>query len=74
MAYTTAWIIAKGKEQGWYIKSDDPYGLFCGLAGRAWGWAQLDTQKENVSVIGYDDVWKDLPVTGDFVGSFEEIF
>ena len=56
MAYTTARIIAEGKQLGWYIEGDDQYGLFCGLVGRAWGWAQLDTKKENVSVIGYDDV------------------
>ena len=56
MAYTTAETIAKGKQQRWYIEGDDPYGLFCGLAGRAWGWAQLDIEAEKVSVIGYDDV------------------
>ena len=56
IAYTTAETIANGKQQGWYIEGDDPYGLFCGLAGRAWGWAQLDLQAEKVSVIGYDDV------------------
>ena len=55
MAYTTAETIAEGKKQRWYIEGDDPYGLFCGLAGRAWGWAQLDIQAEKVSVIGYDD-------------------
>lgn len=56
MAFTAAEIIAKGKQQGWYIGGDDPYGLFCGLAGRAWGWAQLDSQTGKVSMIGYDDV------------------
>ena len=56
MAFTAAEIIAKGKQQGWYIEGDDPYGLFCGLAGRAWGWAQLDSQTGKVSMIGYDDV------------------
>ena len=56
MAYTTAETIARGKQEGWYIEGDDPYGLYCGLAGRAWGWAQLDIQAEKVSMIGYDDV------------------
>ena len=56
MAYTTKETIAKGKQQGWCIEGDDPYGLFCGEAGRAWGWAQLDTQAEKVSMIGYNDV------------------
>lgn len=56
MAFTTAETIAKGKQQGWYIEGDDPYGLFCGLAGRVWGWAQLDSQTEKASMIGYNDV------------------
>ena len=56
MAFTTTETIARGKQQGWYIEGDDPYGLYCGLAGRAWGWPQLDIQAEKVSVIGYDDV------------------
>ena len=56
MAFTTAEAITKGKQHGWYIEGDDPYGLFCGLAGRAWGWAQLDIQTGNVSMIAYNDV------------------
>ena len=56
MAFTTAEAITRGKQHGRYIEGDDPYGLFCGLAGRAWGWAQLDIQTGNVSMIAYNDV------------------
>ncbi|KAI4201142.1 MAG: hypothetical protein LQ350_003457 [Teloschistes chrysophthalmus] len=55
MAYTTTEMIAKGKKEGWYLEGSDPYGLYCGEAGRAWGWARLDSDKTN-GVIGYSDV------------------
>ncbi|KAL8801469.1 MAG: hypothetical protein Q9182_004435 [Xanthomendoza sp. 2 TL-2023] len=55
MAYTTAEMIRKGKEEGWYIEGSDPYGLFCGEAGRAWGWAVMDSGKD-LGIIGYSDV------------------
>ncbi|KAL8820760.1 MAG: hypothetical protein Q9223_001076 [Gallowayella weberi] len=55
MAYTTAQMIRKGKQEGWYIEGSDPYGLFCGEAGRAWGWAVMDAGKD-LGVIGYSDV------------------
>lgn len=56
MAFAPAETIAQGKQEGWYIEGDQPYGLFCGMAGRAWGWSQLNTQTKKVSMIGYDDV------------------
>ncbi|KAL8770510.1 MAG: hypothetical protein Q9209_003766 [Squamulea sp. 1 TL-2023] len=55
MAYTTAEMIAKGKEEGWYVEGSDSYGLFCGEAGRAWGWAVMDLGKD-MGIIGYSDV------------------
>ncbi|KAL8702947.1 MAG: hypothetical protein Q9201_003876 [Fulgogasparrea decipioides] len=55
MAYTSAEMVTKGKKEGWYIQGDDPHGLFCGEAGRAWGWAVLDTGKD-MGIIGYSDV------------------
>ncbi|KAL8829170.1 MAG: hypothetical protein Q9191_002164 [Dirinaria sp. TL-2023a] len=56
MAFTSRKTIENGIQQGWYHEGDDPYGLFCGEAGRAWGWAMLDSQADNISVIGYNDV------------------
>ncbi|KAL8719852.1 MAG: hypothetical protein Q9225_003205 [Loekoesia sp. 1 TL-2023] len=55
MAQTTASRITKGMEEGWYFEGSDPYGLFCGEAGRAWGWAVLDVEKD-MGIIGYSDV------------------
>lgn len=55
MAYTTTKMVAKGVEEGWYIEGSDPYGLFCGEAGRAWGWAVIDAGKD-LGIIGYSDV------------------
>lgn len=55
MAYTTAEVIAKGIDEGWYSEGSDPYGLFCGAAGRAWGWTVMDAGKD-MGIIGYSDV------------------
>ncbi|KAI4122915.1 MAG: hypothetical protein LQ338_005548 [Usnochroma carphineum] len=55
MAYTTADMIAKGRKEGWYHSGSDPYGLFCGEAGRAWAWAVLDAGSD-MGIIGYSDV------------------
>ncbi|KAL8846898.1 MAG: hypothetical protein Q9221_008039 [Calogaya cf. arnoldii] len=55
MAYTTTGVIAKGIEEGWYIEGSDRYGLFCGEAGRAWGWTVMDAGKD-MGIIGYSDV------------------
>ncbi|KAL9601499.1 MAG: hypothetical protein Q9219_002451 [cf. Caloplaca sp. 3 TL-2023] len=55
MAYTSASMIKRGKEEGWYLPGSDPFGLFCGEAGRAWGWAVLNAGKE-MGIIGYSDV------------------
>ncbi|KAL8730214.1 MAG: hypothetical protein Q9166_004191 [cf. Caloplaca sp. 2 TL-2023] len=54
-AFTTTEMIAKGKKEGWYIEGSDPYGLFCGEAGRAWVWAVMDIGKD-MGIIGYSDV------------------
>ena len=56
MSFTTGEAITKGKQEGWSIESGDPYGLFCGAAGRAWGLAQLNIQANSAPVIGYDDI------------------
>ncbi|KAL8636728.1 MAG: hypothetical protein Q9228_005909 [Teloschistes exilis] len=55
MAHTTMEMIVKGKKEGWCLEGSDLYGLFCGEAGRAWGWARLDNDKNN-GIIGYSDV------------------
>ncbi|KAL8686833.1 MAG: hypothetical protein Q9218_006832 [Villophora microphyllina] len=55
MAYTTEEMINKGKKEGWYQAGSDPHGLFCGEAGRAWGWAVLAAGKD-MGIIGYSDV------------------
>ncbi|KAI4185151.1 MAG: hypothetical protein L6R41_004296 [Letrouitia leprolyta] len=55
MAYTTAAMIAKGKVEGWYLEGSDPYGLFCGEAGRACGWAIFEADP-GMGIIGYSDV------------------
>ncbi|KAJ5102209.1 hypothetical protein NUU61_004431 [Penicillium alfredii] len=44
MAYATASEIAQNLRSGRYIAGDDPFGLFWGEAGRAWGWAMLDAR------------------------------
>lgn len=55
MAFTMADIIKKGKNEGWYIEGSDPYGLFCGEAGRAWAWALVQSGKD-LGIIGYSDL------------------
>ena len=55
MMYTTAATIMEGKKSGSYFEGDDPYGLFCGEAGRAWGWALLESNSDK-RMIGYTDV------------------
>ena len=54
MIYTSNDVIVKGLDDGSYIEGDDPYGLFCGAAGRAWGWFVLLSDHEQ-SMIGYSD-------------------
>lgn len=44
MSYATEEGIQKGKEDGTFARGDDPYGLFWGEAGRAWGWMIMDTR------------------------------
>ena len=36
MAHTTAEAVSQGVQEGTYIPGNDPYGVFCGEAGRAW--------------------------------------
>ncbi|KAL9027733.1 MAG: hypothetical protein Q9196_003790 [Gyalolechia fulgens] len=55
MAYTTAAMVTKGKVEGWYLEGSDPYALFCGEAGRAWGWAVLETEND-LGILGYSDL------------------
>ena len=47
-------MIKKGLEDGWYVNGDDPAGLFCGEAGRAWGWIVMGGWGEGM--IGFSDV------------------
>ncbi|MCJ1243896.1 hypothetical protein MMC30_001093 [Trapelia coarctata] len=55
MAYTSAGVIEEFLEQGKYHAGDDPFGLFRGEAGRAWGWLVADGHAE-LGFIGYTDV------------------
>ena len=55
MDHTTAEAISSGLENGILIPGDDPYGLFCGEAGRAWGWLALISEFER-GMIGFSDV------------------
>lgn len=58
MSYTVADAVRKGKKEGLYAVSEDPYGLFTGEAGRAWGWYVLLTHGDKGirGMIGYTDV------------------
>lgn len=58
MVYAVADVVAEGKETGLYVESEDPYGLFTGEAGRAWGWYVLLTNGDKGlrGMIGYTDV------------------
>ncbi|KAL8872515.1 MAG: hypothetical protein Q9174_001872 [Haloplaca sp. 1 TL-2023] len=58
MAHTTAEMLEKGKREGWYLEGSNPYGLFCGEAGRAWGWAAMDPSHKlhPLDILGYSDI------------------
>lgn len=55
MAYTTTDTIDSFLKQRKYEANDDPFGLFCGEAGRAWGWLVADGHYK-LGLIGYTDV------------------
>jgi len=42
LAYTTEQIVDDFLKQEKYKACDDPFGLFCGKSGRAWGWLVAD--------------------------------
>ena len=52
------WAQGRMREQflatGSYVEGDDPWGLFCGEAGRAWGW--MVVMGLGKGMIGYSDV------------------
>ncbi|MCJ1358352.1 MAG: hypothetical protein MMC33_008351 [Icmadophila ericetorum] len=52
MAYATVEGIERGIEDGVFKKGDDPWGLWWGEAGRAWGWMVMD-----LGVMGRDLGW-----------------
>ena len=57
MEYIPNDAIEQGLRNGTYTPSDDPYGLFCGEAGRAWGWLNvLSGEDDERGMIGYNDV------------------
>ena len=58
MAHTTPKMIEKGQRDGSYFEGSDPIGLFCGEAGRAWGWAAMDPSQGllPLNIIGYSDI------------------
>ena len=53
-------VMERGLKEGWYIEGDDQWGLFCGEAGRAWGWLRMvdrgNGRRESAGLIGYSDV------------------
>ena len=55
MHYTTARAMEEWLGKGLYIPGDDPFGLFCGEAGRAWAWLALVSDTER-GMIGFSDV------------------
>lgn len=55
LGLTTAQERGKMKRDEVLVEGDDPFGLFCGEAGRAWGWVVLDTGVE-AGMVGFTDV------------------
>lgn len=55
MTFTTQEAMRRGFKDEGLIPGDDPDGLFCGEAGRAWAWSVLAAGKE-VGMIGFSDV------------------
>lgn len=55
MGFATEEVMVRQLEEGVYKESDEPWGLWWGEAGRAWGWMVLDTPgKEGWP--GYSDI------------------
>ena len=55
MAHATADYIDVAIKEGKYIAGDDPYGLYWGGAGRAWGWMMIDS-KRDLGYPSYTDI------------------
>ena len=47
-------VVEQGLKDGVFVRSDDAWGLFCGEAGRAWGWMVVEGLGEGM--VGYSDV------------------
>ena len=47
-------VVEKGLNSGVFRKSDDEWGLFCGEAGRSWGW--MLAKGLGKGMIGYSDI------------------
>ena len=47
-------VVEKGLNNGVFRKSDDEWGLFCGEAGRSWGWMLAEGLGKGM--IGYSDI------------------
>jgi hypothetical protein len=61
LAYTTQEMVRDLQKEGLFEHSSDPWGLYGGLPGRAWGFLELLREKEGISgecrgFIGYNDV------------------
>ena len=61
LAYTTQEMVRDLQNEGLFEHSSDPWGLYGGLPGRAWGFIELLREKEGISggyrgFIGYSDV------------------
>jgi hypothetical protein len=61
LAYTTREMVKDMQKEGLFGHSSDPWGLYGGLSGRAWGFVELLREKEGITgdfsgFIGYSDV------------------
>jgi hypothetical protein len=55
LSFTTGDEIEALDRNGMLVKSDNPFGLWTGLTGRAWAWAVADRDL-NKTLLGYNDV------------------
>lgn len=62
LGYTTLEMVRDLQNEGLFEHSSDPWGLYGGLPGRAWGFMELLRSKEEAvsgqhGFPGYSDVW-----------------
>lgn len=62
LAHATPKAIERGLAEGAFVRGDDPWGLWWGEAGRAWGWMSLDCEGDEDGDV---DLGKGYPVFTD---------